>query len=394
MSKLRRFIRKWALPRPVPSNSLPDNSSRQDPDRELTTEKLRQSEERFQVVVESIQDYAIYILDPNGIVISWNSGAQRIKGYEAEEIIGKHFSRFYTADDIRVNKPMRNLQIAAVQGKYEDESLRVRKDGSVFWVSVLITPIRDHAGKLTAFVKVVRDITERKKSEERLQESERLANLGTTAAVFAHEIANPLNGLSTSLQIVQELLDESDYANPLLRETINAANVEIERLASLLKDYRSLARPQTLNIEATDLQRLIQEVLATNLQSYNDAGVQLRTEFAEDLPLIPLDRQKMKQVVLNLCKNAIEAMPKGGLLHIRSYRNPDSVIVEFSDTGQGIPQGFDPFHLFKTTKPYGTGLGLPIVQQILSDHHGSVDYVTEPGKGTTFRVSLALSATH
>jgi PAS domain S-box-containing protein len=373
---------------------LPDNSSRQDPDRELTTEKLRQSEERFQVVVESIQDYAIYILDPNGIVISWNSGAQRIKGYEAEEIIGKHFSRFYTADDIRVNKPMRNLQIAAVQGKYEDESLRVRKDGSVFWVNVLITPIRDHAGKLTAFVKVVRDITERKKSEERLQESERLANLGTTAAVFAHEIANPLNGLSTSLQIVQELLDESDYANPLLRETINAANVEIERLASLLKDYRSLARPQTLNIEATDLQRLIQEVLATNLQSYNDAGVQLRTEFAEDLPLIPLDRQKMKQVVLNLCKNAIEAMPKGGLLHIRSYRNPDSVIVEFSDTGQGIPQGFDPFHLFKTTKPYGTGLGLPIVQQILSDHHGSVDYVTEPGKGTTFRVSLALSATH
>jgi PAS domain S-box-containing protein len=376
----------------VPSNPSPDNSSSQDRDRELTTEKLRQSEERFQVVVESIQDYAIYILDPNGIVISWNSGAQRIKGYDAQEIIGKHFSRFYTADDIRVNKPMRNLEIATVQGKYEDESLRVRKDGSVFWVNVLITPIRDHAGKLTAFVKVVRDITERKRSEERLQESERLASLGTTAAVFAHEIANPLNGLSTSLQIVQELLDESDYANPLLRETINAAHVEIERLASLLKDYRSLARPQTLNIQPTDLQRLIQEVLATNLQSYNDAGVQLRTEFAEDLPLIPLDRQKMKQVVLNLCKNAIEAMPNGGLLDIRSYRNGTSVIVEFSDTGQGIPQGFEPFHLFKTTKPYGTGLGLPIVQQILSDHHGSVDYVTEAGKGTTFRISLGLSA--
>ena len=391
MSKLWRFIRRWALPRSLSPNPLPDRSSSQDRDRDLTTEKLRQSEERFQVVVESIQDYAIYILDPTGIVISWNSGAQRIKGYEAEEIIGKHFSRFYTADDIRVNKPMRNLEIAAVQGKYEDESLRVRKDGSVFWVNVLITPIRDHAGNLTAFVKVVRDITERKKSEERLQESERLANLGTTAAVFAHEIANPLNGLSTSLQIVQDLLDESDYANPLLRETINAAHVEIERLASLLKDYRSLARPQTLTIQPTDLQRLIQEVLATNLQSYNDVGVQLGTEFAEDLPLIPVDRHKMKQVVLNLCKNAIEAMPNGGLLHIRSYRNRESVVVEFSDTGQGIPKGFDPFHLFKTTKPYGTGLGLSIVQQILSDHHGTVDYVTEPGKGTTFRISLGLS---
>ena len=214
---------------------------------------LRQSEERFQVLVESIQDYAIYILDPNGFVISWNTGAQRIKGYSAKEIVGKHFSRFYTADDNRINKPKQNLETAAAKGRYEDESLRVRKDGSIFWANVLITAIRDDSGNVTGFAKVVRDITERKASEQRVQESERLATLGTTAAVFAHEIANPLNGLSTSLQVVGELLDDSDYHNPALRETIHGANQEILRLAALLGDYRSLARPQILKMQGEQL---------------------------------------------------------------------------------------------------------------------------------------------
>ena len=283
-----------------------------------------------------------------------------------------------------------NLEIAAAKGRYEDESLRVRKDGTIFWANVVITAIRDDSGNLTGFAKVVRDITERKASEQRVQESERLATLGTTAAVFAHEIANPLNGLSTSLQIVGELLDDSDR-NPLLRETINAANQEILRLTALLGEYRSLARPQVLKMQPSNLRQVVEEVLAPNAKNYENSGINVSLEFDETLPLVALDPAKIKQVILNLCKNAIEAMPKGGHLTVRAYRASDNVILEFSDTGEGMPKDFDPFHLFKTTKPEGSGLGLPIVQQIVSDHHGTVDYVSELGKGTTFRVSLVLA---
>ena len=365
-------------------------SQAQSPDHDPATEKLRQSEERFQVVIESIQDYAIYILDPNGFVVSWNTGAERIKGYQAIEIVGKHFSRFYTPDDVRNNKPKRNLEMAATKGKYEDESLRLRKDGSVFWANVLITAIHDHSGNLTGFAKMVRDITERKASEQRVNDAERLATLGTTAAVFAHEIANPLNGLSTSLQIMTDLVNESGYENPLLRETLEGAHQEIRRLTMLLGDYRSLARPQALKMEVTNLRQIIEEVLAPNLKSYEAAGVTVGIYFDEILPLVPLDAAKIKQVILNLCKNAVEAMPNGGALTLKGYRTNDRFVLEVSDTGEGIPEDFYPFHLFKSSKPEGTGLGLPIVQQIISDHHGTVDYVSKVGKGTTFRISFPL----
>jgi PAS domain S-box-containing protein len=359
---------------------------------EHTGERLRQSEERLQLLIESIQDYAIYILDPNGVVTSWNSGAQRIKGYTADEIIGEHYSRFYTADDVQSNKPSRNLEIAASKGKIEEESLRVRKDGSVFWANVVITPIRDVSGNLTGFAKVVRDITERKAADERLRDAERLATLGTTAAVFAHEIANPLNGISSSLQIVTALLEEVNFHDPLVEETIRSAHQEIQRLATMLKDYRSLARPQALQIQESNIRTVVEEVLAPNIKIYNDSGVTVQTRFDENLPLVRLDAARIKQVVLNLCKNAVEAMPNGGILTVKTYQSDDKAVLEISDTGQGIPEGFDPFHLFKTTKREGTGLGLSIVQQIMSEHHGAVDYISENGKGTTFRVSLRLLA--
>ena len=383
-----KSTKRWVLDRLF--SRADSESHRQRSDHDRATEKLLQSEERFRILVESVKDYAIYILDPNGFVTTWNSGAQRIKGYTANEIVGKHFSRFYTADDLRNARPKRNLEIAAANGRYEDECLRVRKDGTIFWANVLIAPIRDSAGNLSGFAKVVRDITEHKASAQRAYETERLTSLGTTAAVFAHEIANPLNGLSTSLQIVTDVLNESDYTNPLLRETIEAAGQEIQRLTSLLSDYRSLARPQGLKIEATNLRKIVEEVLAPNLKIYGEAGVTVAFNFDENLSQISVDPAKIKQVILNLCKNAVEAMPNGGLLTLKAYRAGDHIVLEVSDTGQGIPDGFDPFHLFKTSKPEGTGLGLPIVQQIVSEHHATVDYVSEMGKGTTFRILFPL----
>jgi PAS domain S-box-containing protein len=359
-------------------------------DREIVIEKLKQSEERFRLLVEGVRDYAIYMLDPTGIIITWNAGAERIKGYSAREIIGKHFSCFYRPQDRLAGRPWRALDVAAREGQYEEEHLRVRKDGSEFWSSVLITALRDSAGKLYGFTKVVRDITERKETEERLRQSERLATLGTTAAVFAHEIGNPLNGLSTSLQLAETLLKTSNTPDPRILETLQAASQEVHRLTSLLKDYRSFARPLRLKIEATDLRRAVQEILTPNMRSYTDSGIKVNVQFGEDFPLIHVDKERIKQVILNLCKNAVEAMPDGGELTFKANRLNDQVILEISDTGSGIPDGFDVFQLFKTTKPDGTGLGLPIVQQIVSEHRGTTECVSEPGKGAIFRISIPI----
>src|SRR5688572_24961247 len=145
--------------------------------REITAEKLQQTEEQFRLLVESVRDYAIYMLSKDGIVITWNSGAQRIKGYQPEEIVGKHFSRFYRPEDIKAGKPNRSLQRAAAEGRYEEENLRVRKDGSIFWASVVITALYNSEGELNGFAKVVRVITERKEREQLLRERDRLAIL-------------------------------------------------------------------------------------------------------------------------------------------------------------------------------------------------------------------------
>jgi PAS domain S-box-containing protein len=362
----------------------------QSTDGQTVVEKIQQSAEQFRLLVEGVQDYAIYMLSSQGVVITWNSGAQRIKGYEAQEIIGKHFSCFYRLEDIKAGKPNASLEAAAAKGKYEEEHLRVRKDGSVFWANVLITALYDSGGGLYGFAKVVRDVTERKETERRLRERERLAILGTTAAVFAHEIGNPLNGLSTSLQLVSKRIAGSVH-DPLVEETLEIARQELQRLTALLNDYRSFARPQRIKLELTDLRQMFEEVLAPAIKHYQDCGINVELAFYEKLPLVPVDREKIKQVILNLCKNAIEAMPDGGTLRCKAYQTVDRVTIEVADTGTGIPEGLDVFQLFNTTKPEGTGLGLPIVEQIVSEHRGSVDYVTELGKGTAFMVSLPLS---
>jgi len=361
-------------------------------ERDIAVERLKQSEERFRLLVEGVRDYAIYMMDSAGFIITWNAGAERIKGYSAQEIIGKHFSCFYRPEDIKAGRPNRALEIAAREGQYEEENLRVRKDGSEFWSSVIITALHDSTEKLYGFTNVVRDITERKETEERLRQNERLATLGTTAAVFAHEIGNPLNGLSTSLQLAERLLKNSDTPNPLVLETLQAASQEVQRLCSLLKDYRAIARPLRLNLEATDLRRAVQEVLIPSTRLYRVSGINVNVQFSEDLPLIRADKEKLKQIVLNLCKNAVEAMPGGGVLTLKAYQLNDHVILEISDTGTGIPDGMDVFQLFNTTKADGTGLGLPIVRQLVSEHRGTIECVSEPGKGATFRISLPLSS--
>ena len=229
------------------------------------------------------------------------------------------------------------------------------------------------------------------RSEQQSQETERLALLGTMAAVFAHEAGNPLAGILLSLKCVESQLEKQEVDDPFLISTIRGAIGEIGRLGSLLKEFRSLVSEQTLDLKRTDLVKIAEEALALEMIAYRAAGITVKFAFEDALPLVRLDTAKIKQVILNLCRNAVEAMPNGGCLTLKGYRARGMVVLEVSDDGVGVPDDVNIFELFKTTKPGGTGLGLPLVQQIVSAHDGTIAYKSKPGRGATFKVSLPLS---
>ena len=228
---------------------------------------------------------------------------------------------------------------------------------------------------------------------------ERFAELGKLAAVFAHEVANPLSGLSASLQFALKDLArftlhhsaKRDVDIPIIQGTIQGALREVDRLVELLDDFRSNVPPQSLNIKSTDLETIVREILALEGTGYKSAGVTVKLNFEAGLPAIEIDPSKIKQAILNLCKNAVEAMGNGGCLAIKAYRAEGMVVLEITDDGFGVPDDVDVFELFKTTKPRGTGLGVLVVQQVVSAHHGTVDFTSDSGQGTTFTVRLPIS---
>ena len=363
---------------------------RKSPTAKKLTRSLRESEERFRLLVEGVKDYAIFMLDVSGYVASWNQGAERIKGYSADEIIGEHFSKFYSAEDIERGKPEEALRIAEIEGRCEFDGWRVRKDGSKFWANVVLTALKDGTERLYGFAKITRDMTERKLIQQKLQESERLAAMGATAAVFAHEIGNPLNGISASLQVMQRQFASKENGDSPAQKMLQEILPEIQRLSALLNDFRSLARPQQIELRPTPLAQVIKELLSTEAVEYTRRGIVVEEDLPADLPMIMADAPRLKQALLNLWKNAVEAMPQGGTLTLRGRHGPGVVSLDIIDTGVGIPDDVDIFQLFKTTKDQGTGLGLAIVRQIISAHQGTIFYASQPGKGTTFTISLPI----
>ena len=244
---------------------------------------------------------------------------------------------------------------------------------------------------------IVMDVTERKQAEEekrRLQEQllerQRLATIGTTAAKLAHEIGNPLNGMSMSTQLLQQRLAKAAVADEQIHRLTRILSDEIARLSDLLQEFRSLSRREQFVFEPLLIPELVSEILESEVSHYTARDVEVKQAIPTDLPVVRADRAKLRQVLLNLCKNAVEAMPEGGTLSLKAEKIEGQLRIEVSDTGEGIPEDVNILEPFVTTKKEGTGLGLAIVQQIVAAHHGSLSYTSSPGQGTTFQLNLPL----
>ena len=360
---------------------------------------LHASENQFKLLVSGVTDYALYMLTPAGIVANWNAGGQRIKGYAPEEIIGQSFARFYTAPDQAAGKPARALKIAEETGHYEEEGWRVRKDGSFFWASVVIDPIRDAGGRLAGFAKITRDISERREAQQRLEqvqrqlaESQKMDALGQLTGGVAHDFNNLLMIVSGNLhKMRQDLISERGL------RALSAIETATQRAASLTSQLLSFARRQNVNpqtIELADRITSVREVLVSALGSM----ISLHIDIEPEVWPVFVDPAEFETALLNLIINARDAMPEGGALTVSARNDPAQaqVVISVRDTGIGIPDDvlnkvFDPFF---TTKPVGkgTGLGLSQVHGFAHQAGGTVGIDSALGRGTTIRIHLPRGA--
>jgi len=367
-------------------------------------------ERQFRILVESVTDYAIYMLDPGGRVMTWNRGAERIKGYTAREIIGQDFSCFYTKDDCRKDLPQRALETAAHDGKYTAEGWRVRKDGSQFWANIVVQAIRDEDGELIGFAKVTQDVTERLKQQDALAkaqtafvQTQKMEAIGQLSGGVAHDFNNLLTSIIGSLDLL-ERGGEVTADEP--RRLLDLAKRSAERGTSLTQQLLAFSRKQALDPHPLDANRLVQG-MSELLRRTLGEGIQIETVLAGGLWQTFVDPNQLEHALLNLAINARDAMPGGGKLTIETgntYLDDDYaaanvevtagqyVLVAVSDTGYGMSEqvtsrAFDPFF---TTKPEGkgTGLGLSQVYGFVKQTGGHVKIYSQSTQGTTVKIYL------
>jgi len=367
------------------------------------------NERNFRLLVEGVTDYAIYMLSPEGCVTSWNAGAERIKGYLAPEIIGKHFSRFYLPEDVSAGLPWRALDIARREGRYEAEGWRQRKDGTHFWAGVVIDAIREN-GRLLGFAKITRDLTERREAQLQLQQSreqlfqaQKMESLGQLTGGLAHDFNNLLTGIMGSLELLQAQVARGQVQN--LERFVVAAQGAASRAAALTHRLLAFARRQTLDPKPTDPNRLIAG-MEDLVQRTVGPEITLHAELDPDLWPTLCDPNQLENAILNLCINARDAMPGGGVLTLRTGNTTldlppeqesdlqpgEYVVIRVADTGTGmspetLQRAFDPFF---TTKPLGqgTGLGLSMIYGFARQSDGQVRITSELGAGTEVCIYL------
>jgi PAS domain S-box-containing protein len=372
------------------------------------TQDLANSERRFRLMVESVVDYAIFMLDAGGRVASWNAGAERILGYAAGEIMGTHFSRFYPREDLERRKPESELELAAAEGRYEEEGWRVRKDGSTYWANVFITAVRDDTGALLGFAKVVRDLTERNRVEAELIRAKVSAEKASEAksqflANMSHELRTPLN----SLLILARLLADNAGGN-LSAKQVQFAHTIYDSgmdLLSLINDLLDLAKIESgaitaLNIASAPLEELREDLERSFRQVAQDKGLRFGIELDPAAPAaIRTDMPRLKQVLKNLLANAIKFTKQGGVSLRIAPAEPGRLAFSVADTGIGVPPDkqkliFEAFQQADgtTSRHYGgTGLGLSISRELTRLLGGELRLVSEPGKGSTFTLYLPVS---
>ena len=363
------------------------------------TEELQHEEaQRKQVeqilgnLLRNITNYAVLITDADGRIVDWNRTATRILGRESDDMADQRLSVFFDEEEGRQALIKKALIEASDQGTFRDYQRLVRKDGSRFYARVIVFALRDDAVGLQGYLILLRDDSQERNLREKLREKEHLAAIGTAASMLAHEIGNPLNGISTTVQLLERfMIREGIKVPPHMLATLKDLKSEIDRLTSLLNEFKTIARPQKLSIQPVHLASVIRETIS-GLEMEGKGDVQIVSDCSPDLPPVRGDAAKLKQAFLNLFKNAVEAMPYGGTLSIKGYWSGGSICVDISDTGIGIPDDLKVFDLFSSTKPHGTGLGLFIVQQIVLAHDGVVSYASTVGKGTTFHLTLPATA--
>lgn len=390
-------------------------------------EKLKRSEERFRRMFEGIKDYAMIMLDENGHVASWNEGARRINGYEAKEILGKYFCVFYDAQDVQMGKCEYELKEAAETGRFEDEGWRIRKDGTKFWASVLITSIRNEEGKVIGFSKVTRDITDKKRAndllkmaysnlekrvEERTNElihankelQEAINTRDEFMSIASHELRTPLTPLKLQIQTfitsvrrktIHKLTDEK------LEKMADNCDRAISRLAALVDSLLDVSRINsgklTLNFETVDISEMAEDLLQRYSTEIERSETKVTLDYKNAVVGI-FDKLRIEQVFLNLLTNALKYGNRNPI-HIEISEEPGYAKMVFIDKGIGI-KDIDKERIFKrfervssSVNVGGLGLGLYITKQIIDSHNGTIDVESAPGKGAIFTVKIPLSQT-
>ncbi len=380
-------------------------------ERNAAEEKLRQSQEQFRLLVQSVTDYAIYMLDVEGRVTNWNAGAQRIKGYLPQEIIGQHFSRFYIDEERATNEPQKALEAARQNGRFEKEGWRVRKDGTRFWAHVIIDPIRNDHGDIIGYAKITRDITERKEAQEKLEkaremsvQSQKMEAIGQLTGGIAHDFNNLLTAVLGSLELLRKRLPDDTKSIALLENAVQGA----QRGTTLTKRMLAFARNQELEQEIIDIPQLVRG-MTDLLQRSVGATIRIETHFPLVLKPVLADANQLEMALLNLTVNARDAMADGGEIIVAARQEivvtglgsrvkPGTYIcISVTDSGEGMDaqtmrRAVEPFF---TTKGLGkgTGLGLSMVHGFAEQSGGCFVLHSRKGKGTTAEIWLPVATT-
>lgn len=360
----------------------------------------------YQLMVESVHDYAIFMLDPAGYVASWNKGAQKIKGYTADEIIGQHFSIFYRPEDISIGHPQHELETAVKEGRFEEERPRLRKDGSEFWANVVITPVRDEEGTLVGFAKVTRDLTERRAAEQRAIEDARRVAISESANVaksefltaMSHELRTPLNAIGGYTDLLSLGLggpistQQNEYLERIRRSQQHLLGI----ISDLLNFSRIEAGQLTYDIAPISLSHVIDRVLPLVEPQAKAKAISVTINPTDGRGIVLGDRAKVDQILLNLLSNAVKFTGSNGTVKVGCKESERTASIEVIDNGPGIPAEkmeaiFEPFVQLGrslSSAHQGTGLGLAISRELAQAMDGELTVTSKVGSGSTFTLTL------